>query len=91
MGSVFFSHSIVKSLNRLIAQLWMCLFLVFVFSPWLHSQETNTLSLVSPVGSDKSEQVQVDVARGFLARDFYDLALAEYRKYLEWVPAGIFV
>lgn len=37
---------------------------------------------------DRVESVQIDLANGFFLRDFYDLALAEYQKYLDWFPTG---
>lgn len=34
------------------------------------------------------EEVQLDAANGFFNRQFYELAIAEYKKYLEWFPTG---
>jgi TolA-binding protein len=40
---------------------------------------------------DRLENVQIDLANGFYLREFYDLALKEYQKYMEWFPKGEFI
>jgi len=56
------------------------------------AQITNAPS-VAPTNAppERIEGVQVDLANGFFNREFYDLALAEYEKYIEWFPNGAFV
>ncbi len=44
-----------------------------------------------PISVDRLERTQMELGDGFLARSFYELALAEYRKYLEWFPSGMAV
>ncbi len=53
------------------------------------AQTTNIIPSVSaPASPERLEQVQIDLGNGFYSREFYDLAIVEYRKYLEWFPAG---
>ena len=53
------------------------------------AQSTNGISRVLTNDSfDQTEPVQLDLANGFFLREFYDLALAEYQKYLVWFPDG---
>ncbi len=55
----------------------------------LHAQTNVAPAAVSTnTAPERLESVQIDLANGFLGREFYDLALAEYRKYLEWFPKG---
>ncbi len=55
------------------------------------AQGTNSISGVSTnVPPERLENVQIDLANGFLTKEFYDLAITEYRKYLEWFPRGVF-
>ncbi len=54
----------------------------------VRAQTNGTSAVVAP---DQAEQVQMDLANGFLAREFFDLALAEYQKYLTWFPSGFSV
>jgi TolA-binding protein len=41
--------------------------------------------------AERVEETQIDLANGFLSRDFFDLAQIEYQKYLDWFPKGEFV
>lgn len=34
------------------------------------------------------ESIQMDLANGFLSRQFYELAIPEYQKYIDWFPEG---
>jgi len=51
-------------------------------------RQTNSTNITAQVSTERLEQVQIDVANGFFLRNFYELALAEYKKYLEWFPNG---
>ena len=55
------------------------------------AQDTNaptSLPSASDAASDPIEEVVLDLANGFFLREFYDLALIEYEKYLAWFPDG---
>ena len=57
----------------------------------LMAQGTNQPpSVVTNAAPERVEHVQMDVANGFLNREFYELAASEYEKYLEWFPTGGF-
>ena len=67
------------------------LILLTTLQSFVNAQGTNLppgVSTNQPL--ERFEIVQIDLANGFLAKDFYDLAIIEYQKYLEWFPHGTF-
>ena len=51
------------------------------------AQVTNVPSVTSTnTPPEHLEQMQLDLANGFFLREFYDLALTEYQKVLDWFP-----
>ncbi|MBI4024369.1 MAG: tetratricopeptide repeat protein [Verrucomicrobia bacterium] len=56
------------------------------------AQITDTTS-AAPTNAppEQVEQVQLDLGNGFLNREFYHLAMAEYQKLIEWFPNGLSV
>jgi TolA-binding protein len=68
-----------------------------VWATSLSSQTTNAPAPVATTNApaaaaeavpDRVESVQLDLGNGFFVREFYDLALVEYQKYLDWFPNG---
>lgn len=67
------------------AALMMEVILVDAQTPAGSSSTTNAVPALT---TDQQEQIQIDLANGFYSRDFFDLAVAEYQKYLDWFPGG---
>jgi TolA-binding protein len=62
-----------------------------MLSSCVFAQTTSPAKISPDTPPEQLEVSQLDVANGFLGRGFFDLALVEYQKYLEWFPSGFAV